>query len=95
MAATLCAYAAPSKWEPAKGERHEAKTIVRDSETEIRVGRGIILVNSSKPVQIKVYTILGQLVSKENLPPGSSQLSVQAHGVYIIKTPDLTCKAAL
>ena len=79
-------HAAQPKWEQTKTEHQDAKTVVKETDIEIRTGKGIIVVNSSKPVQIKVYTILGQLVSRENLPAGTSQLSVQAHGVYIIKS---------
>lgn len=88
-------FAASGKWETLKTERSDAKTVIRDSELEIKAARGVIVVTSSRPVQIKVYTILGQLISRENLPAGSSQLNVQAHGVYIIKTGELTCKVAL
>lgn len=89
------AFAAPSKWETLKSERTELKTVAKDSEVEIRAAKGVITISSSKPVSVKVYTILGQLISKENLPAGISQLSVQAHGVYIIRIGDLTCKVAL
>ena len=91
----LPAYSAPTKWETPKTERTDGKTIIKDSDTEIKAARGIIVINSNKPTQLKVYTILGQLVSRENLPAGQSQLTLSAHGVYIIKTPELTCKVAL
>lgn len=88
-------FASTYKWEQTKSEHQDAKTVVKETDIEIRTGKGIIIVTSSRPVQIKVYTILGQLVSRENLPAGTSQLSVQAHGVYIIKSGELTCKVAL
>ncbi|MBD5268203.1 MAG: T9SS type A sorting domain-containing protein [Bacteroides sp.] len=89
------AFAAPAKWETPKTERTDVKTVVKDSETEIKVARGVIVIQSNRPTQVKVYTILGQLVSRETLPAGQSQLSLSTHGVYIIKTPELTCKVAL
>lgn len=100
LLATFGASAAPlmaasPKWEQTKTEHPEAKTVARDNDLEIRTARGLIVVTSSRPVQIKVYTILGQLVSQENLPAGTSRLIMQAHGVYIIKSADLTCKVAL
>lgn len=88
-------YAAPPKWEQTKTENTETKTVVKETDIEIRTARGMIVVTASKPIQVKVYTILGQLVSRENLPAGTSQLNIQAHGVYIIKSGDLTCKVAL
>ena len=52
-------HAAQPKWEQTKTEHQDAKTVVKETDIEIRTGKGVIVVNSSKPVQIKVYTILG------------------------------------
>lgn len=104
VAAVACAFAlaipatvaaAPLKWEQTKTERTDIRTEAKDAEVEIRASRGLVQVSASKPVHIKVYTILGTLVSSENLPAGISQLPIQAHGIYIIKTASLTCKVAL
>lgn len=84
-----------SKWETPKSERTDARIVSKDSDTEIRAAKGVIIVTVSRPTQIKVYSILGQLVSRETIPAGTSQLYVPAHGVYIIKTSELTCKVAL
>lgn len=95
VAMPFSAYSLPGKWEQVKSERSDSKTIVKDADTEIKVARGMIVVSASRPVQVKVYTILGQLVNKETLPQGISQISISPHGVYIIKIGDLTCKVAL
>lgn len=87
--------AAPSKWETPKQERTDIKTVARDNDVEIRAAKGLIIVSSPKPVQIKVYTILGQLVNNDTLPSGTSQLQVPSHGIYIIRIGELTCKVAL
>lgn len=78
-----------------KTERTETRQVVKDTEIEIRAARGLILVTANHPVQIKIFTILGQQISSETLPAGTSQFSVNAHGVYIVKAGDLTCKVAL
>lgn len=88
-------YAAQGKWEQIKSERSDTRTIAKDSDTEIKIAKGVVVVNTTKQVQVKIYTILGQLISRETLPPGMSQISILPHGVYIIKIGDLTCKAAL
>ncbi len=96
--ATLLPFAAesaPGKWEQVKTERSDTRTIAKDSDSEIKAARGVVVITSSKSVQVKIYTILGRLVSRETLPAGTSQISIQPHGVYIIKIGDLTCKAAL
>ncbi len=97
MAALLpfAAESAPGKWEQVKTERSDTRTVAKDSDTEIKAARGVVVVNSTKSVQVKIYTILGRLVSRDTLPAGTSQISIQPHGVYIIKIGDLTCKAAL
>lgn len=95
LAMSVAATAAPGKWEQVKSERSDTHLIAKDSDTEIRVARGVVVVTTSRPTQVKIYTILGQLVTRETLPAGISQISIQPHGVYIIKIGDLTCKAAL
>lgn len=86
---------APKGWEPVKTERADAKYVVRESELEIKAATGVIIVSSNHPVQIKIFTILGRLVNSETLPAGRSQLQLPAHGVYIVKVGDLTCKVAV
>lgn len=69
-------------------------SVARDNDVEIRVSPGHVVVIASQPVQIKVFTILGQVVSNESLPAGTSRLPL-SHGVYIVKVGDLTCKIAV
>ncbi len=88
-------YAAPRGWESVKTERTDAKQVAKDSDVEIKTVRGAIIISSNHPVQVKVFTILGQLLSSETLPAGTSQLPIGAHGIYMVKAGDLTCKVAL
>lgn len=90
-AGTLCA----RNWEPVKSEPVNVKQVAKEAEIEIKTAPGTILIISSKGAQVKVFTILGQLVSDETVPPGMSRFQINAHGVYIIKVGDLTCKVAL
>ncbi len=86
---------AVNKWEPLKSERADAKTVVRETEVEIKTASSTIIVTSNHNVQIKIFTILGRLVNSETLPPGTNQLTLPAHGVYIVKIGNLTCKVAV
>lgn len=88
-------YGAPRGWETVKTERSDAKPVAKDNDTEIKAARGIIIITSGHPVQVKVFTILGQLLSSETLPAGTSQLQIAAHGIYLVKAGDITCKVAL
>ena len=96
-AAAFTAAPAPaaSKWEIVKTERVDAKPVVRDTELEIKTAPSVIIVSSNHQVQIKIFTILGRLVNSETLPAGTSQLTLPAHGVYIVKIGSLTCKVAV
>ncbi len=94
LSAPLASAASP-KWESPRTDRSDAVVVVKDADVQIKVAKGVIIVTSTRPVQIKVFTILGQLVSQETLPAGTSQLSLNTHGVFIVKTGDLTCKVAL
>lgn len=93
-AAAIPLAAAPRGWEPVKSERVEAKTVVKETDIEIKGARGVIIVSTNHPVQIKVVTILGRTVASDNLPAGTLQLSLP-HGVYIVKIGELTCKVAV
>ena len=44
---------------------------------------------------MKIFTILGRLVSSDSIPAGTSQFLLPAHGVYIVKIGDVTCKVAV
>ena len=100
IAATLAvstagAYAASKGWEPVKTEHHDARSVAKEAEIEIKAAPSVIIVTATQPVRIEIFTILGRLVSAETLQPGSSQFTVGAHGVYIVKAGELTCKVAL
>ena len=74
---------------------YAAQSVMKDAELEIKAAPGVILVRNTHQVQIKVFTILGRMVSSETLPPGTSRLQLPTHGVYIVKVGDLTCKVAV
>ncbi len=82
-------------WEPVKTEMRNAKSVVKEADVEILTAPGYIIVNTDHQIQIKVFTILGRVVSEETLSAGQSRLPVTAHGVYIVKIGELTCKIAL
>lgn len=82
-------------WESLKAEPANMQTVARLQEIEIKSASLQIVVTTNHPVQIKVFSILGQLISSETIPAGTSRLTVNAHGVYIVKVGDYTCKLAL
>lgn len=57
---------------------------------EASVRNGYVYVTVSKPLTVKVYTILGQLVSQQTVPAGTSRLRLQVRGIYILKMGEVT-----
>lgn len=95
LAATSCPILSLAKgWEPVRTDVSALNSVARDNEVEVKVSPGHIVVVNSQPVQIKIFTILGQVVSSETLPAGVNRLPL-SHGVYIVKVGDLTCKIAV
>lgn len=83
-------------WESVRHDRmNEARIVKRTTEVEIRSERGTIYVYTSKAATVRVFSILGQLVSQETIPAGVSALNLNMHGVFIVKIGDTTCKVAL
>ncbi|MDE5996618.1 MAG: T9SS type A sorting domain-containing protein [Muribaculaceae bacterium] len=94
LAAMLPVASVAKGWEPVRTDVSGLSSVAHDNDVEIRVAPGHVVVIASQPVQIKVFTILGQVVSNESLPAGTSRLPL-SHGVYIVKVGELTCKIAV
>ncbi|MDY3933779.1 MAG: T9SS type A sorting domain-containing protein [Muribaculaceae bacterium] len=62
---------------------------------EIFVFDGVVCVRTPHRIQVRVFTILGQLVSQSYLNPGQSELKIASRGIYIIKIGNITQKVAI
>lgn len=62
---------------------------------EITSKDGNIIVKVPHKAQVKVFTILGQLVSQAELNPGTSVLKLNSRGIYIVKVGNITQKVAM
>lgn len=87
MATNIPAFAASPNWEltttisvdASDGERFDVRT--RD---------GYIIVTTDHQVTVKIFSILGQLISQQTLQPGVWRLKVKARGIYILKADTIT-----
>ena len=94
--ATACPVDSFAKgWEPLRYQRSDVRKIGGDSELEIKATRGVIMINTNRTVNVKIFSILGTMIANDTLQPGIYQFLVPTHGVYIIKAGDLTYKLAL
>ncbi len=84
LTAVAPAYGA-SAWESA--ERHGGIPIenIDAEQPEISVRDGFVYITASTAVTVKVYTILGQLISQETVPAGTFRLRLPSRGIYILK----------
>lgn len=62
---------------------------------EIYGSNGTITIRTTKRIQVRVFTILGQNVSTVTLNPGTSELRIGSRGIFIVKIGNLTQKVAL
>jgi len=62
---------------------------------EVTVRDGYIYVTTRRPVTVRVMTILGQLISQQNLPEGTSRLKVTSRGIYILKAGSQTHRVTI
>ncbi len=57
---------------------------------DVVVKDGYIYITTNHVVNVKIFSILGQLISQKTLQPGTSRLRVPARGIYILKAGTYT-----
>ena len=62
---------------------------------EIYGRNGTITIVTPKRITVRVYTILGQMVSQATLQPGTSELRLGSRGIYLVRIGNLTQKVAI
>ena len=62
---------------------------------EIYGRNGTITIVTPKRINVRVYTILGQIVSQATLQPGTSELRIGSRGIYLVRIGNMTQKVAI
>ncbi|MDE6282752.1 MAG: hypothetical protein K2L97_02050 [Muribaculaceae bacterium] len=89
-------YAAPPAWEEVTSPRPEVvQSFEMDSQTEVTVRDGYIYIYTSKPVSVKLFSILGQQIHQETVNPGISRLKLNSKGIFILRAGSLTKRITL
>lgn len=92
--ASVCAVTAlHAGWEPVAGVPSVTDDDVSGSDAKkvtISVRSGYIYLNVRENATVKIFTILGQQITNQTLPPGQWRFRVQARGIYILKTEGIT-----
>lgn len=85
----MVADAAPS-WEKIASGSSEMIENVNAERIDVRVSEGNIILLLNSAAQVKVFTILGQLVAQQQLEAGVWRLPIPARGIYILKVGSVT-----
>ena len=62
---------------------------------KIYCNNGTITIVTPKRITVRVYTILGQVVSQATLQPGASELHLSSRGIYLVRIGNITQKVAI
>lgn len=69
---------------PASVHRQDKISVDQD-DIDILVYEGAVYITANKPVQVKVFTILGQIISSETVQAGTHRLKLNSRGIYILR----------
>ena len=84
MAACAAPLSAQKNWEEMESERVVAER-VEGEVLDITVKDGYVYVTTSRPVTVKIFSILGQLISQKTIPAGTWRTQIASRGIYILK----------
>lgn len=98
LSVAVASVAAP-KWESVNASGRVAALTDYSSDMtdsiEVGVSDGCIYVSCARPVTVKVFTILGQLIGQETLQAGTHRLRIASKGIYILKAADVTRRVTI
>lgn len=101
FATVLVCGAKPPVWEevdsasPAVVQVLEASSQEAQSPFQVVVVEGAVYIWTSRPVSVKLFSILGQLVAQKDLQPGLHRLSLSSRGIYVLRAGSITRRVAL
>lgn len=72
-----------------------SQTFEMDADTQIAVADGYIYIWAEKPVTVKLFSILGQLITQDTLKPGLHRIKLTSRGIYIVRAGTSTRRVTL
>ncbi len=61
----------------------------------VTVSDGYIYVSSEERLIVRVFSILGQLISREELPGGTYRFRMRSRGIYVVKIGTRTIRVTI
>lgn len=86
---SVSAVAAPS-WEKVASRQTEVTDMADADAVDVSVYDGSIYLSLGTKTEVKVFTILGQLVAHQKLDAGTWRMPLSARGIYILKAGSVT-----
>lgn len=82
---------AQRQWEEMEGAPAAVERVDASADgIDITVKDGYVYVTTDKPVTVKIFSILGQLISQKTVQPGTWRTHITARGIYILKAGSVT-----
>lgn len=96
LSALLSSGASP-RWEAvdAPGRIFTTEQRIESDGVDVAVSDSSIYISSQRQVTVKVFTILGQLISQGTLQAGTHRLQMSAKGIYILKIGTTTRRVTI
>ncbi len=96
-ASCVAATASPKSWEEVErlpGAQVENRTET-PSEAVVTVTEGYVYIAVNERTNVKIFTILGQLIVQDTLQPGVYRYRLSARGIYLLKIGSTTRRVTL
>lgn len=62
---------------------------------DVTVKGAYIYITTTRPLTLRLYSILGQLIVQQEIQPGSTRIKAPAKGVYILKAASMTRRVTI
>lgn len=87
--------AAAQRWEEAPGGQPVVMERTDGDDITITTRDGYVYLTTSRRVTVKVFSILGQLISQDAVGPGTHRLRLSTRGVFILKAGGVTRRVTI
>lgn len=94
LVCALSMLGARPRWESVEVSRNFIEQIDADG-VDVTVSDGCVYVTTRKALTVKVFTILGQLITQDTLSAGTHRLKMPAKGIYILKLGSTTRRVTI
>ena len=82
-------------WHEAKSIKGNFKAVSAYPEIEVFSAPNVIMIKVNQSTNVRLFTILGKLISSQHLEPGIFEYHFDTHGIYIVQTEKNSCKIAI